>query len=263
MAVAGLCSCCFSRAWSLSASNKMPSKAGASSQPLDDNSSLITIDHLVYVVPDLQEAMNDMEEKTGVRPALGGKHTTLGTHNAFLALGDGRYIELFAPDPEAGFLKSLIGVDGGRQPRLSTFCCDAGAVGIDNLVARLSKMVDRKEYFPSSVEAGSRTNEKDGSVISWRIAVDKHSVSWNDLPMGGLLPFFIDWGEYRDIRPALTAPSGCALQSLTAHHPDATKLRELLNDIGSGITDLVQVKESAEPKLVATIETPKGIIELS
>ena len=225
----------------------------------------ITIDHLVYVVPNLSDAIEDFESKTGVRPAIGGRHTTLGTHNAFLALGDGRYIELFAPDPEAAFLKAVIGVDGGRQPRLSTFCCDAGAVGIDDLVSRLSSVKDQEArlLFPSAVETGSRRNEIDNSLISWRCAVEKHMSPWSDLPMGGLLPFYIDWGDSRDVRPATTAPTGCVLTKLVAYHPQPSKLQDLYETIGCGIEALVEVKEGPEPRIVATIETPNGSLELS
>ena len=38
----------------------------------------ITLDHLVYVVPDLHAAIDDLEKKTGVRPVIGGKHVALG-----------------------------------------------------------------------------------------------------------------------------------------------------------------------------------------
>ncbi|KAL7569300.1 hypothetical protein ACA910_016846 [Epithemia clementina (nom. ined.)] len=235
----------------------------------------LTVDHLVYVVPNLADAIKDFEHKTGVRPAVGGKHMTLGTHNAFLALGDGRYLELFAPDPQAECpLKTVIGVDGGRQPRLSTFCCDAGNVGIDDLVSKLSSSSASPSlptstedklslFFPSSVEAGSRTNEKDNSVISWRAAVEKHMSPWYDLPMGGLLPFYIDWGESRDVRPATTAPTGCLLTKLVAHHPEPATLKQLYQHIGYGMDVLVEVQEGPEPRLVATLETPKGVIELS
>ena len=229
------------------------------------NAASLSIDHLVFVVPSLKEAIDELEAKTGVRPAVGGRHLGLGTHNAFLSVGGGSYLELFAPDPEATVpLKSLIGVDGPK-PRLSTFCCDAGAIGLDNLVDKFKTITEGpvRELLPTSIESGSRTNEADGTTISWRIAVDKHTVPSDDLPMGGMLPFYIDWGDCRDVRPATTAPPGCVLKKLTAYHPNPSALQHAVNEIGSGLEGLLTVVEGPEPKLVATLDTPNGEVQLS
>jgi len=198
---------------------------------------------------------------------MGGRHLTLGTHNAFISMGEGRYLELFAPDPEAEVpLQKLIGVDGPK-PRLSTYCCDAGRIGLDYLVdhkfTSLLSDPDMVDVLPTEVEAGSRTNAKDGSTISWRIAVEKHAVPSEELPMGGLLPFYIDWGVCRNVRPATTAPTGCVLKTLRAIHPQADKLKSMVGKLNVGLQDLLDIQQGPEPKLVAIIDTPKGTIELS
>ena len=60
----------------------------------------LRLDHLVYCVPGtLDDAIDRFAKKTGVRPALGGQHNGLGTHNALVALGNGAYFEILARDP--------------------------------------------------------------------------------------------------------------------------------------------------------------------
>jgi hypothetical protein len=39
------------------------------------------IDHLVYGAPDLDNAIDDLELRFGVRAAAGGRHVGIGTYN--------------------------------------------------------------------------------------------------------------------------------------------------------------------------------------
>ena len=58
------------------------------------------IDHIVYTVPNLEKAMDWFTEISGIQPAFGGYHTTQGTKNAVVNLGNSCYLELLAADNE-------------------------------------------------------------------------------------------------------------------------------------------------------------------
>jgi hypothetical protein len=72
----------------------------------------------------------------------------------------------------------------------------------------------------------------------------------------GLVPFFIDWG--RSPHPAQTAAPGASLVALRAEHPDAQSVQRLLLALGLDLP----VQSGPRPALVATIDSPRGRVEL-
>ncbi len=48
---------------------------------------LARVDHLVYTTPDLDRGIAEIELLLGVRPTVGRRDPTWGTHNALAALG--------------------------------------------------------------------------------------------------------------------------------------------------------------------------------
>lgn len=203
------------------------------------------IDHLVYAVPDLPAGMDAIEALTGVRPAPGGKHQGRGTHNALLSLGDGQYLEVIAPDPEQRVDPGVraFGLDRPGPPRLVTWAMRSQAIDAQAEAARA------RGYDPGEVQAMSR-DLPGGGRLAWRLTRAKD-------PAGdGLIPFLIDWGESE--HPSRTSPAGCLLLSLRAEHPEPARIRTMLRALGADVA----VDAGPAPALIATIETPKGHVEL-
>ena len=207
----------------------------------------IQVDHLVYAVPDLVEAMVRIEHEWGVRPAVGGKHPT-GTHNALLALGAHTYLEIIAPDPEqAGARGRSFGLDHvPTEPLLVTW-----AAATTDLDATLTQ-ARQDGYDPGEMMKGARSRPA-GVQLSWK---STRIASWPP-PGDGVVPFLIEWGQGTP-HPAGDSPQGCRLLSLSAVHPSPQEAAAMLKALGLDI----QVEGGDRPALIATIETPNGVVEV-
>jgi hypothetical protein len=206
---------------------------------------MIGLDHLIYATPDLDGTVDDLDAALGVRPAKGGRHVGEGTRNALLALGTDCYLEIVGPDPDqpAPDRPRWLGVDELDTPRLVTWV----AKGTD--LPRLVADARRAGIDLGDVLAGSRTRP-DSTVLSWRLTDPRRVIA------GGVVPFFIDWGE--SAHPAPSAPTGVELVSLRAEHPDVTGTGAILERLGLDLP----IQPGPAPALVATLHAPNGIIEL-
>ena len=99
------------------------------------------------------------------------------------------------------------------------------------------------------VISGSR-KRPDGVVLSWRYT--DPAVLLADR----LIPYVIDWGT--SPHPAATAAPGVTLIALRAEHPDAAAVQKALNQLGLSLS----VSAGAKAALIATLEGPKGRVEL-
>jgi hypothetical protein len=203
------------------------------------------LDHLVYGAPDLDRAIEEVEQKTGVRPAYGGKHAGGLTHNALLSLGPGRYLEIIAPVRDAPLAGELpFGLASIGEPRLA-----AWAVTVDDLEGRV-QAAKKAGYDAGPIISGGR-ELPDGSSLSWRLAVRPQ-------PAGdGLVPFPIQWQS--EPHPSATSPDGCEFVSLRGEHPEPAAIEVLLNALAVDIS----VERGPTPRLIATLDTPNGRVEVS
>jgi Glyoxalase-like domain len=200
-----------------------------------------TTDHLVYATPDLDATVEQIATVLGVRPAYGGQHTGLGTHNALLSLGPRVYLEIIAPDPAQPrpARPRPFGLDELSGPALRGW-----AAAPDNLDAALQRSATAGFDYGLVVAAARRTAE--GHELKWRMTNSAHSAAV------AVAPFLIDWAD--SAHPAGTAPSGATLAEFRLLSPQPTQLAAQLELLGVD----VPIEEAGRPGLRAVIVGPGG-----
>ena len=210
------------------------------------------LDHLVIGCASLEAGVDWVEQKLGVRPAPGGQHAAMGTHNALLKLGPRTYLEVIAIDPEAA-----------APPRPRWFALDepemrarlAQSPTLITWVVRTESLATACARVPDLGEilAMSRND------FRWKIAVPENGA----LPWGGVLPAAIEWlagddGVVRhpcDVLPA----SDCELIRLQLSHPAAVLGTSGIVALFRDLRILGPVDLKPGPReLAATIRTPAG-----
>lgn len=211
------------------------------------------LDHLVVAANRLEEGVDWVEARLGARPVPGGRHVSMGTHNALLRLGARCYLEVIAIDPEA---------EPPGRPRW--FALDE-----DGLRARLSRSPSLVTWVARSAGlAGACARVPDlgdilpmtRNALRWKISVPPGGgLAWD-----GMLPTAIQWEPGVDgvlRHPCDTLPeSGCELRSLQLAHPQAARLVALFRELRiAGPVDLV----TGPSTLAAHIRTPRGEVTLA
>jgi len=209
----------------------------------------IRFDHLVIAAKTLQEGVDWVESRLGVPMGAGGKHEMMGTHNRLLSLGPGRFLEVIAIDPEAP-----------PPDRSRWFALDS------------PQMQARLEAGPALIHWVARTDDIEGAVAATAVgkteilALSRGDYRWKigvpasgSLAQGGVAPSVIQWFTRH---PAEVLPdSGCRLEALVLHHPEATTTLHSLRYAGLATEDPVQAHHEGVG-LEARIRTPRGIVEI-
>jgi catechol 2,3-dioxygenase-like lactoylglutathione lyase family enzyme len=146
---------------------------------------VLRLDHVVYAVPDLDEAAIRFRERFGLDSTEGGRHERWGTANRIVPLGD-QYLELVAAvdEPmaaETAFGRSVLDRAAGGG---GWFTIAAVADDLDAVATRLGIEID----------SGSRTRP-DGQTVRWRMAAldDPRREHW--------MPFFLTWDISDELHP--------------------------------------------------------------
>jgi hypothetical protein len=210
--------------------------------------ALDAVDHLLLGVSDLDRGIDWVEQRTGVRAAPGGVHPGAGTRNALLSLSNAHYLEIIAPDPAQPFHDGQRDLLGLRGPRLITF-----AAATDDIERTAAAARDAGYRIVGPVDGSRRTLS--GETLRWR----RLAVSTTFAAAGiDLVPFFIQWAPDSP-HPSKTSPAGCELEALRFEHPDDSGLKAVLRKLGID----ADVSKAKAARIIASIKTPKGRIELT
>ena len=228
------------------------------------NDVAMHVDHLMWAAPDLDPGIDLLAALTGCRAIPGGAHPGNGTRNALLGvsnqlgmaeqhvgrpLGPGEagrnrcYLEIIAPDPAQVRTKTMgAELEQLEHPKLRTWA--VAATDIDSIAAELVQ----RGVSTEGPRAMSRRTPR-GELLQWRLLFARAP------GLGGVMPFFIDWGS--SPHPSLELTQKCRLKMLQLTMPADSAVFEWLKRIEG-----VDVVEGDGPRMCATIATPKGVIEL-
>ena len=203
----------------------------------------LAIDHIVYIVPDFESALDDLEGKLGVRPQVGGRHLSRGTKNALLNLGNECYLEVLAADPEnTTFLgERWMGVDLIKKPTISRWAIQSANIEHDCQVL--------KKYHPNlgEIAAGERKTQE-GDILRWKMSLPLA------LPQIEIVPFLLDWSTSA-YHPTKKLEEACKLLEIKFFHPQP----EIVNPIFQQLNLPYIVGSSGNAKIEVHIQGRKHI----
>jgi hypothetical protein len=168
---------------------------------------MISIDHVIFVVEDLDRAADALFEAHGLASVVGGRHPGHGTGNRIVPLGTA-YLELMAVIDPVEAAQSPMGqwASAAEHPGLVPAALCLRTEDADEEARRL-----RLAAIPMT-----RTRP-DGTVLSWRL------VGADDMFGPDRLPFFIEWEVETDGHPGRAqvehrvAPAGIAAVELSGN----------------------------------------------
>src|SRR5262249_51768339 len=200
-------------------------------------------DHMLLGCNDLDKGIDFVERHLGVRAAIGGVHPGRGSRNALLSLGERRYLEIIAPDPQQPRSSDVRQLYKIESPRLIEW-----AAHVDDIEAVVPRPTAAGIAF-QPVRPGERQRPS-GQTLRWKALALKDNA-------GGLLPFFIEWSKDA-VHPAADSPKGCLIDrfSLAISSPD--ELRGRTAKLGLE----VEVENAAQPALRAKVTGPNGALSL-
>jgi hypothetical protein len=226
------------------------------------------LDHLVVMASSLEAGVQWCEETLGISPGHGGEHEKYGTHNRLFKIASPEfplaYFEIIAINPQAVIpqraqVPRWFDMDNkalqkavASCPRLIHFVTSTDDIKAARHLLR-TQGIERGQVVQASRKSGKGT-------LHWQITVREDG----ERLFNGTLPTLIQWGKPLATDPLRLHPrnslprSGVTLQSLVVHHPSGAKLQAACDAIGLQGIGI----EIGDANLVATLQTPKGLVQL-
>lgn len=201
----------------------------------------MTIDHIVWAVPDLDAGMALIQQLTTIRPTYGGVHPGRGTHNAILPLSRGIYLEIIAPANSQSHC--WMDIHMIQEPEVVRWAWKATELE-DKVRLLESSGINIGPIF------GGRRIMKDGTVLKWDLT-DPDAFKSDKI-----IPFLIDWKN--GPHPTTDLETPCDLLDVKMTHPEPVKIDHIFTQLNAE-TDITR---GPEPTLNVFIDSPIGIVEL-
>ena len=206
----------------------------------------ITIDHIVYCVEDLTQAIINLESKLGVKAVIGGTHQTQGTKNALINLGDRCYLEVLAIDKKNTQIKAprWMGIDLLQTNKITRWALSSQDIYKD------SEYLKGYNKHMGQITGGSRMMTN-GKTLTWKIAMPLST------PEVEIVPFITDWSA-SEAHPTDALDQPCKLLEIHLKHPNPKEIESLFADMNIGI----KIISAETTSIHIIIECPNGIVKI-
>ena len=203
------------------------------------------LDHIVVTAPNLKVGVQWVRDALGATAELGGGHTSMGTHNCLLKLGEASYLEVIAPNPNAS-----------KPERARWFALDRlKRDSPPRLAAWVARTQDIRSAHAACGDLLGKIEPMNRGELNWSIAFPEGG----QLPLDGIAPMLIEWPP--NVHPvSRMRETGCSLLLLEGFHPDPARISAVLESIG--FEGEMRVRESGGSHLVAHIRTRDGVKRL-
>jgi len=200
------------------------------------------LDHIIIGGFNLDQDIEDFERALKTKPIVGGSYPTWGTRNALVGvLNSKTYIELMCPDP-------------GKEGHLGNQMLTMHGVGLGltpyhyairtNDLAGVSAKAKAMGMEPMKIQKVTRTTST-GKTLNWKVLfIRGHK-------LGGLVPFFVDWGSTKHPSEGLNTTSGETGASCLSAKVVVTGPKDMVATVKKlvGGTDGVEYEEHEKPGL--------------